>query len=126
MTKDDATWLNICYIAFSVIVAYVANKAFFSLGAYYGWADKFDQWYPFISNISSILVGASAGILMRSSNERREYHVATIGEVRKVIWPNYPDTKKMTIVVVVVVTIFSIILTLFDILWSKALQFILP
>ena len=126
MNKDDATWLNICYVAFFALSAYVANKAIFTTGSYYGWVDRYDQWYPIAGQVASVLLGLFSLYILRSTQEKRDYYLATIGEVRKVTWPSLPDTKKMTTVVVIVVAIFSLILTTFDSLWSKALQTILP
>ncbi|MFK7825018.1 MAG: preprotein translocase subunit SecE [Oligoflexales bacterium] len=126
MTKDDATWLNICYIVFAMIVAYIVYKASETVGLQLGLAERYDEWFPFASRLCSIVIGGGAALWLRSDEDRREYHVSAIGEIRKVTWPSVPDTKRMTIVVVVVVAIFSVILSLFDIAWSKILQEILP
>jgi len=126
MSKDDATWLNICYVVFAGIVAYICLKALSTVGIQFGWSDRYDAWYPLASNIVSILLGLGAAIWLWSSKERREYHLAAIGEVRKVNWPSFPDTKRMTMIVVVVVAVFAVILGLFDVAWSRVLQIILP
>lgn len=126
MTKDDATWLNICYIVFALLVAYVVYQAVNTLGLQLGFLERYDEWFPIFSRVGSIIAGALAALWLRSDEERRDYHVAAIGEIRKVTWPSIPDTKRMTIVVVVVVAIFSVILTGFDVVWSKILQGILP
>lgn len=126
MTKDDATWLNICYVIFAGIVAYIGFKAIETVGVQAGWIERYDAWYPLVSRVVALVLGAGASFWLWSSKERREYHLAAIGEVRKVNWPSMPDTKRMTIVVVVVVAVFAVILAVFDIAWSKILQAILP
>ena len=126
MTKDDATWLNICYIVFAMIVAYIVYKAAYTVGLQFGFVERYDEWFPLVSRVCSIVAGGGAALWLRSDEERREYHVSAIGEIRKVTWPSIPDTKRMTIVVVIVVAIFSVILTVFDVVWSKILQAILP
>ncbi len=126
MGKDDATWLNICYVACMLMASYVAFKAFETLGVQFSWADRYDQWYPVVSNIGALTLGAAAVFWLRRDEERRSYHLASISEIRKVTWPTLPNTKKMTLVVVVVVAIFAVILSIFDMIWSKALQWILP
>ena len=68
----------------------------------------------------------SAAYWLRSSEIRRDFHLSSITEMRKVAWPSGPDTKRMTLIVVVVVAIFAVILAFFDMMWQKALQFILP
>lgn len=126
MTKDDATWLNICYVIFAAIIAYVGFKALATLGLQFGWSERYDEWFPIASQVGSVVLGAAAAFWLWSDKERREYHLSAIAEVRKVSWPTMPDTKRMTIVVVVVVAIFAAILAVFDIAWSKVLQIILP
>ncbi len=125
MGKDDATWMKICYVAFAIIVTYVAYKLFETLGVQFGWGERY-EWFPVAHNVASIVVGAGTALWVYSDKDRREYHLAAVGEVRKVVWPKVPDVKKMTLIVVIVVSIFAVILTIFDVAWSKVLQFILP
>ncbi len=125
MGKDDATWMKICYVAFALIVAYVAYKLLETLGVQFGWGERY-EWFPPVHNIAAILVGGGTAAWVYADAGRREYHLAAVGEVRKVVWPKLPDVKKMTLIVVVVVSIFAVILTVFDVVWSKILQFILP
>src|SRR5688572_5068383 len=125
MSKDDATWLNISYVLFAIIVAFIAYKAIFTLGLQYGWIERYDEWFPTANNIGGILLGAAAAFWLKSDPERREYHLSVITEMRKVTWPTMESTKKMTMIVAVVVAIFSVILSIFDVAWSKVLQFII-
>src|SRR3989338_9114191 len=109
MSKDDATWLKISYVIFGLIVAYIAFRAFETLGVHLGWVDKFD-WFATATQILGLVVGVGGAVWCGSSPERYEYHLGTVSEVRKVIWPSFPDVKKMTIIVAIVVAIFSVIL----------------
>ena len=120
MGKDDATWLNICYVFFALVAAFIGYKAIATAGIQY------DEWFPLFNNFTGIAIGAVAIIWLRASAERREYHLSAIGEVRKVTWPSFEDTKKMTMIVAVVVAIFSVILSIFDVVWAKILQLVLP
>ena len=126
MTKDDATWLNYCYGFFALAIIYLIFQAIATAGLYLGWSERYDEWFPAASNLVAIFGGLSAAWWLRSAVDRREYHLAAIGEVRKVSWPSVPDTKRMTLIVCVVVAVFAVILAAFDILWSNALQFVLP
>jgi|TARA_B100001964_G_C14061729_1_gene521704 preprotein translocase subunit SecE len=126
MGKDDATWLNICYVVFAALSALIFYKAIYTLGLQLGWLERFDEWYSSLSNVVAILLGMSAAYWLRSSEIRRDFHLSSITEMRKVAWPSGPDTKRMTLIVVVVVAIFAVILAFFDMMWQKALQFILP
>jgi preprotein translocase SecE subunit len=126
MGKDDVTWLNISYVLFALVVAFITYKAVGALGVQLGWTERYDAWFPLFNNIVAIFLGASAALWLRSSMVRRDYHLSAIGEVRKVSWPSLEDTKKMTLIVAVVVAIFSVILSIFDVIWAKILQFVLP
>jgi preprotein translocase subunit SecE len=45
--------------------------------------------------------------------------------MRKVQWPDWENTKKLTMIVCVVVAVFSVILTVFDLAWAKLLKLLL-
>ena len=114
MTKDDITWLNICYVACTLVFIYVAWKAMQSVGIFTGWSDDYSRWFVSIAGSLSVAVGIFAIYYVRSKQENHEYYLASIAELRKVSWPTWPDTKRMTVIVVIVVGIFSAILAVFD------------
>lgn len=124
MTKDDIFWVNVAYVAFAVIVGYVGFRAIDSLGLEFGWAERFEGWYSVLSNVGAIAIGAASAFWLRSDSGRLEYHIAAVNEARKVSWPSGPDTKRMTIIVVCVVAIFSVILGIFDYVWAFTLKLI--
>jgi preprotein translocase SecE subunit len=126
MSKDDATWLNIAYVMFAILMAFIAYKAIAGLGIQYGWIERYDEWFPTANNLGAIVIGGATAIWFRSDVNRREYHLSVVTEMRKVTWPTMDSTKKMTLIVAVVVAIFSVILSLFDIAWLKILQMIFP
>ena len=114
MTKDDITWLNICYVACTLVFIYVAWKALQSVGIFTGWSDDYSRWFATVAGSLSVAVGIFAIYYVRNKQENHEYYLASIGELRKVSWPTWPDTKRMTVIVVIVVGIFSAILAVFD------------
>ena len=121
MKKDDATWLRICYVAFACIVAYTTWKAMGSLGIETGWVERYNEWFPLASTAVSIVVGILVTFWLAKNAERHDYFLNSIGELRKVTWPGFLDTRRMTIVVCVVVGIFAAILAVFDLAWAKLL-----
>ena len=127
MGKDDQTWLNICYVIFGALIGYVAYQGVAAIGVQYGWIERYSDWYqfPMVLNVSAVLAGGLSVWQLHADNDRRDYFLAAIAEIRKVLWPSFEDTKKMTWVVAIVVIIFAIILGIFDILWSKVLQTII-
>lgn len=125
MSKDDATWLRIAYVVFAGIIAFTLWKASETVGVQTGWVDRYSEFYAPVSSLLSVVLGALIVVWMAREKERHEYFLAAIGELRKVSWPSMPDTRRMTIVVCVVVGIFALILALFDFTWARILGWIL-
>ena len=125
MNKDDETWLKICQAAMGALVAFLVYRGFVYFGGEIGWLERYHAWYPIASTIVGVVGGGLAAYWLVAEAERREYFLATIGEVRRVAWPSIPDTKRMTVIVAIVVAIFAVILAVFDVGWVKALHWLL-
>ena len=125
MSKDDSTWLNICYVVFAGLLAYVASCSIDLFADRVQWFERFRDWLPLGSKIVSVVLGIGGALWLRSYAERHQYHLATVAEVRRVTWPSLSDTQRMTMVVVVVVAIFSAILSIFDVICTSLLQTIM-
>jgi len=124
MSKDDATWLSVAYVVFLLLTAFVAYRALETVGIQTGWIERF-EWFNYAATAISVLVGVGITLGLRSSAERNEYFLSSITELRKVTWPSWADTKRMTIVVCVVVGIFAVIVGVFDLIWAKALKLLI-
>ncbi|MFW7377936.1 MAG: preprotein translocase subunit SecE [Oligoflexus sp.] len=125
MTKDDATWLRIAYVVFAGLVAFTLWRAADTVGVQTGWADRYNELYAPVSSLLALVLAAVITLLVGKQKERHDYFLAAIGELRKVSWPSMPDTRRMTIVVCVVVGVFAVILALFDLIWAKVLGLLL-
>ena len=126
MSKDDATWLSYCYLFIGILSAFVIHKAIYTAGVQFNWLERYDEWFPTANSAISIVFGILSVVWLRSSSERHQYYLLTVGEIRKVAWPSLPDTKKMTIIVVIVVAIFAVILSVFDTVWASIFRLLLP
>lgn len=121
MNKDDSTLLQMSYVVFGLLLAYVFWSAFETIGTQTGWSDRYDEWYPMAATGISLISAFGFVWSLNKDSERREYFLSSIGELRKVTWPSYLDTRRMTIVVCVVVGFFAVVLALFDFVWAKIL-----
>ncbi len=90
-----------------------------------GWVERFEAGFNIGSLILSIVMGVLVTWLLAKKQERHEYLLASVGELRKVHWQDWENTKKLTMIVCVVVAIFSAILTVFDMAWAKLLKLLL-
>lgn len=124
MPKDDETWLNIGYMVFAVMVFFVAKSAIEMIGIQTAFSERYD-WYAYLQTFGGLAIGAGSLFWAKSSSERHEYYLNSIAELRKVTWPTAPDVKRMTIVVCVVVAVFAVILSVFDMAWARVLKLLL-
>lgn len=125
MHKEDITWLNVGYIAAALVFFYLAKSAITVAGLHTGWSDRYDEWFPLVTTIASIVIGGGVALALRGKPERHEYFLNSIAELRKVTWPSWEDTKRMTVIVVVVVLFFAGVLAIFDFTWAKILKLII-
>lgn len=125
MQKDDATWLNVALTGFALCIALVAWQWMTAISLNFGWTEKYEAWLPALIVLGSLAVGGAAAWWLNSDTERHEYFLACIAELRKVSWPSMDDTRKMTLIVCIVVAIFSAILTVFDVAWARLLKLLI-
>lgn len=125
MQKDDATWLRTVYAVWACLGAFVFWKMFMFIGLKAGWLERYEAGYNVGSVIVAVVFGVLAVWLLVKDPARHEYFLASVGELRKVQWPDWENTKKLTMIVCVVVAIFSVILTVFDMAWAKILKLLL-
>jgi len=124
MHKDDTFWLNAIYVIFFLLSALVVYKTFETIGIQTGWSERF-EWFDLVTTIVSIAIGGGVTWWLRAEKDRHDYFLASIAELRRVTWPTWAETKRMTIIVVIVVGVFAVILGVFDMMWTKALKFII-
>ena len=72
----------------------------------------------------STLIGLGSGVLVALIfflNEKvKTWCLDVVAELRKVVWPTLAETRLSTLVVIVMVIICTIILGIFDWIWSSA------
>lgn len=124
MSKDDAAWLNVAYLVFLVLLSYFVYRAFETIGIQYGWVERY-EWFSYLSVLGGLVGGGLGTYYLRADRERSEYFLSAIAELRKVSWPTWPDTKRMTVIVCIVVSIFAVIVSIFDLIWARALKMLL-
>lgn len=125
MKKDDAFYLRLAYVIFAGLLAFTFYKALGTVGIQTGLSEKFDELFQPASLVLSLLAGALGVLYLARDKERHEYYLASVAELRKVTWPGFLDTRRMTIVVCIVVGVFALVLAAFDLLWAELLGIIL-
>lgn len=124
MAKDDATWLNVSYVTFALLSGFFFFQAVQLVGVQTDWIEKY-EWFAAVATVLAAAFGIGMTIFLKSDKDRHEYLLSSITELRKVSWPSWADTKRMTLIVVIVCGIFAVIVGVFDVLWAKALNLLL-
>ena len=125
MQKDDATWLRTAYALTAALTAFVFWKFFMFTGLKAGWLERFEAGYNVVSVLVAVVLGCLIVWFISRSHERHDYLLASVAELRRVQWPTWENTKKLTMIVCIVVAIFSAILTVFDVAWARVLKLLL-
>jgi len=125
MTKDDSWWLRTFYIAFFLLASFAGWKFAQTVGVQANWVERYDEWFGTAAVVFAALAGGVGTWYLASDKGRNDYLLAVVGELRKVSWPNVVDTRRMTVIVCVVVGIFAIILAIFDFIWGRVLSLLL-
>jgi preprotein translocase SecE subunit len=124
MHKDDAYWLMVGYVVLFALATYIGFKAIEMVGIQMVWTERY-EWYKVAETFGGVVIGGALTWYVKRDQERNQYYEAAIAELRKVTWPTWPDVKRMTIIVCVVVGVFAVILGAFDFLWAEALKLLL-
>lgn len=115
-----ARYVNLSFVAIGLILYIV-------LGEFFGWAIRLFGSSANaqilganfrVAHLLALLVATGAAIWLR--RDRRVYTYATeVGqELSKSTWPTWDETKKATLVVLVITTIIAGVLGLMDFVWK--------
>ena len=61
----------------------------------------------------------------QEENALSKYFRETRGEMRKVTWPTREEAQRLTIVVLIVTTLFALFLGLLDFMWSSVVEWLI-
>lgn len=63
--------------------------------------------------------------VVKEPNALVRFYRETVGELRKVVWPTWPEARNLTVVVLSVITICAIFLGFFDWLFSELFRLLI-
>ena len=82
----------------------------------FGWHD---------ANWASLAIVGGAFIYVLRNVTAQDFANEVVVELRKVSWPTAKETRSAVIVVIVMVTVVSLILGTFDLIWAKLIKALL-
>ncbi|GEM_PF-963292 len=117
--------VNIAYLAFAGLVAFVLLTMFMKLSDLYDLESKVKA-IEFIIRGASLAVGLVVFVGLYKHQKANQFMNEVASELlTKVTWPSRRDTTYATVVVMITVVIAGIILATFDWLWMTILKWVL-
>ncbi len=110
---DLTRYVHILFIAGGGLAAYLAYNIINNIWVRF----SPDPSFPLLFAISLVVGGGSAFYLWQQERTR-QLAQEVVGELSRVTWPTRPELGAATVVVIVTSIIMSIVLGLFDFLWS--------
>jgi preprotein translocase subunit SecE len=119
--KDSKRWINSFLAVLSILFGMICISFFEQMGEWFDLEAKV-QYFQAVNQVLGVLFGLGF-FLFCSINKASVSHLNEVyGELVKVVWPERDVVVKMTIGVVVGVTIISSIFVLTDFIFQKILD----
>jgi len=119
--KDSKRWINSFLAIISILVGMISISFFEQLGEWFDLEAKL-QYFQVVTQVTGVVLGL-VFFISCSTNKKASEHLSEVyGELVKVVWPDKDTVVKMTIGVVIGVTIISSIFVLTDFLFQKILD----
>lgn len=110
---DLTRYVHILFIAGGGLAAYLAYNIINNIWVRF----SPDPSFPLLFAIS-LVVGGGFAFYLWQQERTRQLAQEVVGELSRVTWPTRPELGAATVVVIVTSIIMSIVLGLFDFLWS--------
>ena len=68
--------------------------------------------------VIGLAVAAAVALYLWTNRKTHDVSMEIASELRKVSWPNFPETRAATVAVIVASIISAVLLGLFDVLWQ--------
>lgn len=110
-----AKWINTILFLASAIVGLIFHKLFIKLGLWFEFEAKIPQ-YKYLQLFASLVVVFVTMVYVRSRSDLMSFFYETFDEMTKVVFPDKNQSFRLSIFVIIWVTIIGFILTTFDLI----------
>jgi preprotein translocase subunit SecE len=125
MDQQHQKFVNISYVVFAALIAYLVLAAAMKLSGVFDLESKIKS-VEYIIRGGSIFIGVAIFWALYSNSAANSFMTDVAAELlTKVTWPTQKDTVAATGVVLVTVFIAGLILGLFDWIWAYLIKVIL-
>jgi len=124
MENTNQKWVNVAFLAFSVLIGYILFVALFKLAGVYDFEAKVKN-IDLVIRLVSMGLGAVLFLGLYKNESANQFMHEVVTELSRVTWPTNKETVSATFVVLIMVLITGLILGLVDKFWTLVIQWIL-
>ena len=121
--KDSKRWINAFLAIIAVLFGMISISFIEQLGEWFDLEAKV-QYFQGVAQVSGVLLGIMLFVICQANKKAMSHLNEVYGELAKVVWPDRETIVKMTIGVVIGVSIISSIFVFTDFLFQKLLDLI--
>jgi preprotein translocase subunit SecE len=122
-SEDGKKWINAFIAAISLLICYIAIKFIYQLGEWFDLESKV-KYFLAMGQVVGVLIGFFSFVFIAKSKNARKYLDEVYGELLKVVWPDKDSVIKLTVGIVIALTITSSFFVLVDYLFRQLLSLI--
>lgn len=124
MENTNQKWVNITFLAFSILIGYIVFAALFKLAGVYDFEAKVKN-IDLVIRLVSMGLGAVLFLGLYKNESANQFMHEVVTELTRVTWPTNNETMSATVVVVIMVLVTGLLLGLLDKFWTLVIQWII-
>ena len=127
--NPNRRWIALAFCGFGLLTWVLVSRL---LSAIMGWVGLEEYDFELIGSrftlttMVGFLTAISLGVWAYRHPTVANLSNEVVVELKKVTWPNMQETRAATVVVIVTVFIMAVFLGLFDLIWSRMMDFLYP
>jgi preprotein translocase subunit SecE len=122
-SEDSSKWINALVAIAAILAGFVVIKFVDQLGAWFDLEAKISN-FALVSQGAGVLAGVLVFVIILKNSKSSSYLQDVYNELLKAVWPTKDTTLKMTLGLVVALTIASGVFVFCDFVFKKILSFV--
>ena len=124
MESQHQKWVNLSYLAFAALVAYVVFALGGKLSGIFDLEARVREIDLILRGVS-LAAGAILFFVLYRNDQVNQFMNEVVVELTRVTWPTQKETGNATFIVIVMVVISGLILGFMDYFWTTMLKWVL-
>lgn len=121
--EDEKKWINAFLVLCSILLGFITIRFMEQMGEWFDLEAKV-QYYLMLTQGTGFFVGVIAFVAALKNKAAQSHLEEVYGELTKVVWSDKDTALKLTVGIVISVSILSLIFVLIDYLSQQSLELI--